>query len=137
MSGAHSRRKGRAGEQEVARILRDWLNLDIHRNWQQQAAQGGSDIIGVDGWAIEVKRRKVCRPADIRDWWHQTRDQAAKVHAKPALLYREDGYGRGLEELDKWRVMISTKDAFRAELPQDHACLITLRCWLQVVREGL
>ena len=52
---AMQRNKGRSGEQEVARLIRDWLGLDVHRNWQAQTAEGGADLSGVPGWAIEVK----------------------------------------------------------------------------------
>lgn len=40
----NSRQKGAAGEREVATILREELKLEIHRNWQQQAAEGGADL---------------------------------------------------------------------------------------------
>ena len=132
-----SRRKGRSAEQEIARILRDWLGMEIHRNWQQQAAEGGSDIAGVDGWAIEVKRHKDAPPAMLSRWWHQTREQAEQVNAKPVLMFRTDGYGRGMEEVDKWRCVLRTSDVFNAELPDDHACLVNLRCWIEYVRETI
>ena len=59
-SVTNSRTKGRAGEQEVARILRDELGLEIHRNWAAQAHHGGCDLITVPdiGWGIEIKRVK-------------------------------------------------------------------------------
>ena len=133
----NSRNKGRHGEQEVARILRDWLGLEIHRNWQAQSAEGGADIAGVDGWAIEVKRHKQAPPAVLSAWWQQAKDQAARVGARPALLFRTDGYGRGLEDVDKWRCVLRTSDVFDVELPQDHACLVNLRCWIEYVRETL
>ncbi len=41
----NSRQKGAAGEREVATILREELKLEIHRNWQQQAAEGGADLL--------------------------------------------------------------------------------------------
>ena len=71
----NSRTKGRAAEQEVAGILRDELGLEIHRNWQQQAAQGGCDLITVPdiGWGIEIKRAKEVR---LSEWWQQTAEQA-------------------------------------------------------------
>ena len=133
----NSRAKGRRAEQEVAGIIRDWLGLKVHRNWQEQAAEGGSDISGVPGWAIEVKRHKQAPPAELEAWWHQAKDQAEKTNASPVLLFRTDGYGRGREDVDKWRAMIRTSDVFSAELEEDHACLVNMRCWLSLVREGL
>ena len=82
----NSRNKGRAGEQEVARTLRDELGLEVTRNWQQQAAQGGTDIVGVPGWAIEVKRAKQWS----NEWWTQAAAQAARTGEKPVLIYRLD-----------------------------------------------
>ena len=82
----NSRNKGRSGEQEIARTLRDELGLEVTRNWQQQAAQGGVDIIGVPGWAIEVKRAKQWS----NEWWTQTAAQAARTGDDPVLLYRLD-----------------------------------------------
>jgi Holliday junction resolvase len=82
----NSRNKGRSGEQEIARTLRDELGLEVTRNWQQQAAQGGVDIIGVPGWAIEVKRAKQWS----HEWWTQTAAQAARTGDDPVLLYRLD-----------------------------------------------
>ena len=80
----NSRNKGRAGEQEVARILRDELGIAVTRNWQQQAAEGGADIVGVPGWSIEVKRAKVWS----NGWWTQAAAQAAgqAQHAAAAAL---------------------------------------------------
>jgi Holliday junction resolvase len=82
----NSRTKGRAGEQEIARTLRDELGLEVTRNWQQQAAQGGVDIVGVPGWAIEVKRAKQWS----NDWWTQATAQAVRTGENPVLLYRLD-----------------------------------------------
>jgi hypothetical protein len=62
----NSRAKGRAGEQEVATILRDELGMEVHRNWAQQAAIGGCDLIGIPGWGIEVKRIKKLQNGDLR-----------------------------------------------------------------------
>lgn len=82
----NSRTKGRAGEQEVARILRDELGLVVTRNWAQQAAEGGVDLLGVPGWAIEVKRQK----AWSNDWWPQAAAQARRTGERPVLIYRLD-----------------------------------------------
>ena len=32
--GAMQRNKGAAGERAVASLIRDWLGLDVRRNWQ-------------------------------------------------------------------------------------------------------
>ena len=71
-----SRRKGRAGEQELARLLRDELGEKIFRNWQAQAAEGGADLAGLAGFAIEVKRHASATFADLERWWQQACYQA-------------------------------------------------------------
>ena len=117
----NSRTKGRAGEQEVARILRDELRLEIHRNWQEQAAQGGTDIIGVPGWAIEVKRQK--KWSD--DWWGQCCAQALKVTQKPVLSYRLDR--------QQWYAMVSLYH-LRPEMHDHSPCRMALASWCKLVR---
>lgn len=80
------RDKGKAGEREIATILRNELGVPATRNLREQAAVGGSDIIGVPGWAIEVKRQKKY----LRSWWTQAAEQAASAGLEPVLLYRLD-----------------------------------------------
>jgi len=63
------RKKGKAGELEIARLLRDHLGADITRNLLQ-ARQGGADLLGVPGWAIEVKR--AARAVLAGEPWHVT-----------------------------------------------------------------
>ena len=48
-----SRRKGKAGELEVADLLRDLLGTAVTRNLTQ-ARDGGHDLIGLPGWSAEV-----------------------------------------------------------------------------------
>ena len=84
-----SRRKGRAGEQELARLLRDELGAAITRNWQQQAAVGGQDLLGLDGYAVEVKRYATATFADLERWWRQAVAQAPRG-AVPVLAWRCD-----------------------------------------------
>ncbi len=46
--GAMQRRKGKAGELELARLLREHLGADVARNLEQ-TRQGGADLLGIDG----------------------------------------------------------------------------------------
>lgn len=117
----NSRNKGRAGEQEIARILRDELNIEVTRNWQQQAAQGGVDIIGIPGWAIEVKRAKKFS----KDWWTQTAAQAARTGENPVLIYRLD--------YQTWRARCCAcaVDLHHFQLDMD------LMDWITLVREKM
>ena len=84
-----SRRKGRAGEQELARLLRDELGEKIFRNWQAQAAEGGADLAGLAGFAIEVKRHASATFADLERWWQQACYQA-RPGKVPVLAWRCD-----------------------------------------------
>ena len=122
----NSRTKGRAGEQEVARILRDELGLEIHRNWAAQAAmQGGCDLVGIPGWGIEIKRAKEAR---LKEWWHQTTEQAMRVKVRPVLIYRLDR--------QPWMVMMSLYD-LRPDLSDHHQVTMHLLSWCNLVREEM
>ena len=118
----NSRTKGRAGEQEVARILRDELRLEVRRNWEAQAASGGCDLIGVPGWAIEVKRAKVLR---LSEWWTQTAGQALRAHARPVLIYRLDRH--------PWYAMMSLYN-LRPDIGDHRQVTMLLESWCKLVR---
>ncbi len=77
----HSQRKGIAGEQELINLLKDQLGEDLKRNLDQ-VRDGGADVLGLPGWAVEVKRAKT---AKISEWWSQTITQAQEVNEKPVL----------------------------------------------------
>ena len=82
----NGRVKGKAAEREVVNLLRAALPElpDIRRNLDQTRA-GGYDILGVPGFAIEVKRHEKGFQAS---WWAQTLKQAAETEQAPALFYR-------------------------------------------------
>lgn len=90
----NSRNKGAAGEREVAKIIDDLLGVKVERNLDQWRA-GGYDLVGLAGWAIEVKRAK--KPL-LNQWWAQTVEQAKINELKPVLFYRLDN--------QKWRVVV-------------------------------
>lgn len=123
----NSRNKGANGEREVARILRDELGLDVHRNWQEQAAHGGSDLIGVPGWCIEVKRAKKYS----NKWWEQTQEQADQaVLQRPVLIYKLD--------YQSWKVEVLAEDLVDDfEGKSEYRFTMPLEAWLFYVRENL
>lgn len=53
----NSRRKGKRGELEVARVLREY-GYDCRRGQQYSGANGDADVVGLPGIHIEVKRRE-------------------------------------------------------------------------------
>ena len=97
----NSRAKGAAGEREfcneLADILGETLVAPLKRNLEQTRI-GGYDIVGLDGWAIEIKRYKTLTEGELKEFWQQAVDQAKRVNATPVLAYRED--------FRSWRVRI-------------------------------
>lgn len=56
MSSINSREKGKRGELEVAALFRDAGYPDARRGQQFSGLHGDSDVVGVPGLHIEVKR---------------------------------------------------------------------------------
>ena len=90
---AMQRTKGKAGEREIASIVRELTGWSAQRRVRQHG--GDDDLVGIPGWAPEVKRHKAAGRADIARWWRQTVEQAG--HALPVLFYRLDR--------DSWRAV--------------------------------
>ncbi len=129
MTGLGSRRKGQAGEREVVALIRDLLGVDARRACRQHA--GDSDILGVPGWSLEVKRQD--RPL-IRQWWAQTVEQAEQASLLPALFYRLPRR--------PWRVMwplscVMVQQRSSDWMDVEFAADTTPEAWAAVVREIL
>lgn len=121
----NSRAKGRAFEQDVARRLRDELGVEITRNWAEQACHGGTDLIGLDGWAIECKRSKKYS----NDWRVQAAEQAAKVECVPVLIFKLD-YKPIIAELPASGVVPELEnESYWLQLP--------FAAWIALVRERM
>jgi hypothetical protein len=98
----HAGNKGKTGERELcthfrtqlyilsqekkysAEVLGKLLEL-VERN-QNQSASGGADII-LMGLAIEVKRQETL---SVPAWWRQAQASAARLDARPVLIYRQN-----------------------------------------------
>ena len=84
--GKMQRTKGQAGEREAAGLI------GIHTGWQVQRrvrnAAGDSDLVGVPGWSVEIKRYASATRSDISGWWSQCITQAGSE--LPVLFYRLD-----------------------------------------------
>lgn len=99
MAKINSRTKGAAAEREAAKLIEDHLGFRCKRNLMQ-TAEGGHDLIGIPGWAVEVKRYAQASNAIKEGWWQQAVRQANEVGAKPVVLYRLDrSYWRALLEM--------------------------------------
>ena len=90
---AMQRTKGLAGEREVAGLIREATGWDVRRRVRQHGDD--SDLLGVSGWSIEVKRRAAAPRGEIARWWRQAVDQAGTD--LPVLFYRADR--------DSWRAV--------------------------------
>lgn len=88
--GAMQRNKGKAGEREAADLVRQFTGWDVQRRVRQH--DGDSDLVGVPGWAVEVKRHRTALPGEVARWWAQAEAQAAREGpgVLPVLLYRAD-----------------------------------------------
>ena len=82
--GKLSRDKGKCGEREAAAIIRDHTGWDVRRRVRQH--DGDSDLLGVPGWSVEVKRTATALPSQIAGWWTQAVAEAGQD--VPLLLYR-------------------------------------------------
>lgn len=108
MAKINSRAKGKSGEREFIHVLKQFLpeyTADLERNLEQ-TRNGGHDILGLEGWAIEVKRYAKVTQADLRGFWAQACEQARKDMSRPVLAYRLDR--------QDWRVLVR---AFDMDMP--------------------
>lgn len=91
--GLMSRRKGQQGERDLAALIREHTGWDAERRVRQH--DGDSDILGVPGWSIEVKRQAKAPRGSISRWWAQAVEQAEGN--LPVLFFRADR--------DEWRAV--------------------------------
>jgi hypothetical protein len=85
---AMQRSKGQRGEREAAAVIAALTGYEVTRRVRQH--DGDSDLVGVPGWSVEVKRHKAAPRAEIASWWRQTEAQATRVAAIPLLVFKAD-----------------------------------------------
>lgn len=124
----NSRTKGASGERELIRVIEDELGIRLERNLAQSFA-GGHDLLGLDEWAIEVKRYRQVDVAEKRAFWVQAVEQANRVGKRPAVCFRADR--------KPWRVLVGIEtDCFDED--SFHATAeISLELFLSLIRESL
>lgn len=135
MAKINSRAKGKSGERELINTLKELLPeyaSDLERNLEQ-TRNGGHDILGLPGWAIEVKRYSRVTQADLAGFWDQACEQARKDGGRPALVYREDR--------QDWRVLVRASDMQMPIPPEDPdridlTCEMGLPLWVHQVRSN-
>lgn len=127
------RSKGAGGEREIAAVVRDLTGWDVRRRVRQH--DGDTDLVGVPGWACEVKRHATAQRGDIRAWWNQAVDQAGRVSgAVPVLFFRRDR--------DEWRAVwpiAATLAIQHADMwtQYEYATEGSVQAWAAVARECL
>lgn len=89
--GINPKAKGQAGEYESIALLTSWATqagykLVLERNLEQ-VRKGGSDINGVPGMDIEVKR---VQAPNVAGWWAQVCRAADKQGTLPLLMHRRN-----------------------------------------------
>ena len=94
-----SRQKGQRGEREICKILAEKLGGEFKRNLMQ-TAEGGYDVLGLDGWAVEVKYQEKLQ---IEKWWKQAVEQSSATK-KPVLFFRKSR--------EDWRVVVPYAENF-------------------------
>lgn len=95
----HALNKGKAGEREFCKWLKDNLDIDTTRNLDQ-AREGGADVT-TDDFLFEVKRRETL---DLQSWWNQVakaHKQTRNQHLIPVVCYRQNR--------KQWQFLISAK----------------------------
>lgn len=93
----NSKEKGKKAELEVVHIIQA-RGYDAMRTAQVCGKSGTADVIGLDGYHIEVKRRE---KADIYSWIAQSESEAREGEI-PIVVFRKSK--------DKWRVIIGFDD---------------------------
>ena len=126
--GSLSRDKGIRGELEIAKIISDELGFPVTR--RVRAHPGDSDLLGVAGWEVEVKRVRTVSVALKKTWWHQSTTQAEKT--LPALFWRVDRAS--------WRVVWPLAVTLSAPATEkwcdwEWTCETSVKAWCAVVRE--
>ncbi|MBX6334209.1 hypothetical protein IRY61_02605 [Candidatus Saccharibacteria bacterium] len=121
-----SREKGKRGEREVVSIIHDLLGVNASRRVRQH--DGDSDVIGVPGWSIEVKRRAVVTEGMKRQWWDQACVQA-NDDERPCVWYRANRSG--------WRVIWSVSECLSGSYwgGWEYCVESSPEAWAAVVRE--
>lgn len=84
----NSRQKGKRGELELAKMLRDYGFTEARRGVQYSGANGDADVVGIPGVHIECKR--VERGLDLYKAMEQS-SRDAREGETPVVFHRKNG----------------------------------------------
>lgn len=124
----NSRNKGASGERELIRLIEDHLGIRLERNLAQSFA-GGHDLIGLDHWAIEVKRYREIGEPEKRAFWVQAVEQANRVGKRPAVCFRADR--------KQWRVLVDAGTDLFDEIDYNSTAEVSIELFFGLVRESI
>ena len=96
--GKSARNKGKAGEREVVKILKEHGFLEARRTQQFSGKDGTADVEGIEGVHIEVKRQEKLNI----EKWHQQACEDARDDEIPIVVFRRSG--------QPWRVVMDLSD---------------------------
>ena len=120
--GAMQRTKGATGERIVINMLKEHGFTDAKRNLMQ-TAEGGYDIIGLEPFAIEIKKHK---KLNINAAWKQTTTQATG-DLIPVLIYH-------IPNTSKWLCKLPMS-AVNETLSSDRTVTIDFEDFIYIARE--
>lgn len=132
MGKINSRAKGAQAEREFCKGLTEYLGdvlvEPLKRNLEQ-TRNGGHDILGLEGFALEIKRYKRIKDGDIKKFWDQACEQATRIGATPTLAFRED--------MQSWRIRIpmGVLDNSYDTWHLDYTVEVGLEAFASIIRE--
>lgn len=110
--GKAEREKGKRGEREIARLLKN-LGFDAHRSQQYCGNTGdAADVVGIDGYHLEVKRRE---KTEIHAWIKQAEAECGEN--VPIVLHRRNGepWYATIPAIDLFQLIKEVQDAIHKE----------------------
>ena len=96
-----SRQIGKSYEAKVVRLLRPIFPL-IRRNWLEQSAKGGSDLVNTGRYAIEVKGGTYAKIAKVKKWLEQARKEAEVGKIPLVIVCPRDEKPYVVMDLENW-----------------------------------
>jgi len=120
--GKMQRTKGQVGEREAAALISQHTGWQVRRRVRN--AHGDSDLVGVPGWSLEIKRYARGTRSDVQGWWRQCLEQSGSK--RPVLFYRFDRC--------EWRAVWLLSDQWREF---DWTVDGSVPLWASVARDGV
>lgn len=126
----NGRQKGANFERELARMIYDELGIEVKRDLEQYRASDHGDLIGLDGWTLELKRYASNAGGNFKkEWWKQVTSAANAQGNQPVLIYKYD------RQPIKCVVFLSSINSDYAD--KDNVAVVSFPTWCMLVRESL